>query len=110
MKLQYDFLPRVRLLYLYHTACFLCGRNYPLEIHHILGRVSDSAFNSSCLCNQCHSHVGHTRQEHQLIFFHTINFLYNVGFKPLEEDMKFLSENAEELISPQSMEWISKLP
>jgi hypothetical protein len=113
MKLQYGFPQKVRLLYLYHYSCFLCGSNGSncggLEIHHILGRVSDSAFNSSCLCKKCHSKIGHTKEEHQMIFFFTIQFLKSVLFKPAEEDMRFLENNFEELVSLQTAEYISKL-
>lgn len=98
MKLQNDFPQEVRLLYLYHYSCFLCGRSdRGLEIHHILGRVSDCAFNSSCLCSYCHSHICHTREEHQRIFKITYQFLLQVSFKPQEKDISFLRDNFQEL-------------
>lgn len=97
MQLKYDFPLKVRLLYLYHYSCFLCGRNYPLEIHHILGRVSASAFNSSCLCRICHERICHNREEHRKIFALTFKFLLNADFVPDDEDMKFLEKYFDEL-------------
>jgi len=105
MKLKYDFPPKVRLLYLYHTACFLCGSNGSdcggLEIHHILGRVSDSAFNSSCLCRCCHAKMVHNQQEHREVFAHTFEFLRSSrlrgDFLPTEYDWWFLEKHLREL-------------
>lgn len=113
MKLNYNFPIEVRVLYLYHYSCFLCGSNGSdcggLEIHHILGRVSDSAFNSSCLCKKCHSRIGHTREEHQLIFFYTIQFLRDQQFIPSDKDMQFLFDYGVELINDRTSSYIKNL-
>jgi len=102
MKLAHGFSNDVRNLYLYHTACFLCGCNGwgrgGLELHHIMGRVSSSAFNSSCLCGACHSHMGHSKEEHQRIFTETIRFLKDIRYKPTDEDWQFLEDNLAELV------------
>jgi len=102
MKLKYDFPKEVRLLYLGHWRCFLCGSNGTtkggLEIHHILGRVSDSAFNSSCLCRQCHAGICHNDGEHQTIFFQTLTYLKSINYKPSEKDWAFLEEHIKELV------------
>lgn len=110
MKLKYDFPQKVRNLYLYQYSCFLCSRSdQGLELHHILGRVSDSAFNSSCICSKCHSYMGHTREEHQNIFFYTLKFLHDVKFKPEDKDLDFLEEHAEELINGDTMLFVAQL-
>ena len=110
MKLNNPFTEKVRSLYLGHWVCFLCGANGwnrgGLEIHHILGRISDSAFNSSCLCGACHKHMGHSREEHQKIFYQTIQFLKKQEFKPEEEDYLFLRENYTELVCEKTEKWI----
>lgn len=77
-----------------------------LEIHHILGRVSDSAFNSSVLCNKCHSQIGHTTEEHQRIFNKSVVVLNDVGFKPEEKDMKFLTHYWSELVNQNTHDWL----
>ena len=101
MKLKNDFPGEIRQLYLGYWKCFFCDSNGwnrgGLEIHHILGRVSSVAFNSSCLCGECHKHIGHTREEHQTLFHKTLDFLKNVGYNPKKEDYKFLEDNFNEL-------------
>lgn len=83
----------------------MCGSNRELSIHHILGRVSDSGFNSSVLCGDCHSRIGHTREEHQKIFQKAVVVLHSVGFKPGDRDMNFLRDNWEELVSEVTHRW-----
>lgn len=113
MKLRNGFTQETRNLYMDHYACFLCGSNGNnrggLEIHHILGRLSDSAFNSSCLCGYCHREISHNREEHKTIFEKTLKFLYQQRYKPKEEDLQFLLQNAEELISDKAKTWLAKL-
>lgn len=113
MKLQYDFSQTTRALYLNHWECFLCGCNGwnrgGLEIHHIMGRVSKSPFNSSCLCGECHRHIGHNKEEHQRIFGQTLYFLKKVHYKPDDEDWKFLEENYQELVGEETKKIIVNL-
>ena len=113
MKLQNPFPNKVRLLYTGHWSCFLCGSNGwnrgGLELHHILGRVSDSAFNSSCICGYCHRGIGHTQKEHQKIFYQTAQFLKKVLFRPEEGDIKFIKENFNELICEKTEKWIKSI-
>lgn len=91
MILQNPFPLRVRLLYIDCHACFFCGRNGQgvggLEINHIFGRESAAAFNASVLCKLCHSHVGHTREEHQRLFFLNIHWLLSQRYDPEEDDL-----------------------
>lgn len=110
MLLSNPFPLEVRLLYLGHWRCFLCGSNGwergGLEIHHILGRISGSAFNSSCLCNYCHSHMGHSQEENRKIFLKTLEFLFNKEYIIKEEDIVFLRENEKELIGEEAKKWL----
>lgn len=91
MKLQNPFPLRVRLLYIDCHACFFCGRNGQgvggLEINHIFGRESAAAFNASVLCGRCHGHVGHSREEHQRLFFLNLRWLLSQLYIPLEDDL-----------------------
>lgn len=107
MKLQNPFPLEVRLLYIDWWECFLCGGNGQgyggIEIHHILGRVSSSVLNSSCLCKRCHAQISHNREEHQKIFAILLKFLDNrkqnghlVVLK--KDDLEFLEQNKHELI------------
>jgi hypothetical protein len=102
MQLRYDFTLETRLLYLGHWECFLCGQNGQetggLDIHHILGRVSDCAFNSSCLCRKCHIGIRHEREEHIKIFAKTLEFLTRKEYKPKDEDWAFLERNVREIL------------
>lgn len=102
MKLKHPFKSEVRLLYLGHWECFLCGCNGwdrgGLEIHHILGRISGSAFNSSCLCGYCHKNIGHSLEEQHKIFFQTFQFIRKIKYKPSEADWEFLEKHYKELV------------
>jgi hypothetical protein len=113
MKLKHGFSNETRHLYLYHWECFLCGCNGwgrgGLEIHHIMGRVSSSVFNSSCLCGACHSTMGHSTKEHRRIFLETLQFLKRIKYKPTDEDWYFLESNYQELIGEEAEQVIKKL-
>lgn len=105
MKLQNPFPQTVRLLYLDWWECFMCGENGQrsggLEIHHILGRVSSCAFNSSCLCKKCHAHVGHSENEHRRIFLRTMQFLFSRHYQPTKQDLDFFEKNHKRLESKE---------
>jgi hypothetical protein len=81
---------RVRLLYLYEYSCIECGSNQNLELNHIFGRESSSAFNASLLCRKCHSHVGHSQEEHKRLFWKNMAFLVRMRYEPIEEDWDLL--------------------
>ncbi len=93
MNLSNPFPQRVRLLYLYRYDCDICGRNGQsrggLAIHHIFGRVSGSALNSSLLCGVCHGHMGHNREEQAMLLRKTLIFLAKSHYETTEEDQKF---------------------
>jgi hypothetical protein len=112
MLLKNDFPIQVRQLYIGVWTCWECNGNGwgrgGLEIHHILGRKSASAFNSSCLCGRCHKKVGHTRDEHRRLFQRTFFWLKNIQYKPTEEDWMFLEKNYEEIVGSEIISWLSK--
>jgi hypothetical protein len=94
MKLSNPFPDGVRNLYLYSYACLMCGSNGNtrggLELNHIFGRVSSSAYNASVLCHECHSHVGHTQLEHAQLFLLNSKFLAEIGYTATDEDKIFI--------------------
>jgi len=110
MKLAFPFSFEVRLLYLNCWKCWLCGENGQrkggLEIHHILGRISDSAFNSSCLCKECHSHMGHSQEEECKLFLITLKYLYDMKYQPCEKDYDFLNKNGRRLLTKEVIKFI----
>lgn len=63
-----------------------------LELNHIFGRVSGSAFNASLLCHECHSHVGHTQEEHAQLFYLNAKFLAEINYLPTEKDKIFIDD------------------
>lgn len=106
MKLKNNFNDNVRNLFTHHWYCILCGSNQMLELHHILGRISDSAFNAAPLCHECHSHIGHTQEEHKQIFSYSFPLLHRLRFRPHQDDINFLDENWDELMSPFVIDWL----
>lgn len=101
MFLNNPFPLRVKVLFMDCHACFLCGVNYPLEIHHIFGRSSSCAFNAIVLCKECHSHIGHTQEEHKRLTIKTIVFLLDQNYKPNDEDWEHLRSNPFILLSEE---------
>lgn len=111
--LQYPFSLIVRLLYLDCWECWICGENGAqnggLEIHHILGRTSDSAFNSSCLCKKCHEHICHSQDEERSLFLITLKYLYSISYVPVNKDLEFLKKNHKRLVNEEISEWLRLL-
>lgn len=110
MKLANPFPLEVRLLYLDCWRCFLCGSNGNsrggLSIHHIMGRVSGCAFNSSCLCGTCHETMGHSHEEEQQLFALTLQYLHAKHYSPNQHDIEFLVGNYHRLLSEQMIHWL----
>lgn len=108
MKLANPFPQSVRLLFLYVHACFICQRSdRGLELHHIVGRSSSSAFNAIPICPVCHSKMGHSQEEESQLFGLLLPFLFNVKFQPLSSDYEFLIKN-NHLIKGQEIEkWLN---
>ncbi len=94
VNLKNPFSNETRTLFLYVHACLLCGSNGNgrggLEINHTFGRVSDSPYNASVLCHECHSHVGHTDEEHAKLFLLNSVFLASVRYNADDNDRTFI--------------------
>lgn len=110
MYLKNPFPLSVRLLYLDCWQCWFCGSNGStkggLELHHIMGRNSACAFNSSVLCKECHSHIGHSREEEQKLFAKTLHYLYDIQYIPKVGDYAFMKLNYQRLMTPELQQWL----
>ena len=93
VKLENPFPIRVRVAFIDYWECYLCGRNYPLELHHITGRRSDSALNAAVLCKECHSHIGHTKEEEEELIRITIRFLVRNNYQFRANDVAFYNKH-----------------
>ncbi len=95
MKLNNPFPDETRNIFLYVYSCFKCGRSdRGLELHHITGRDSDSAFNACPLCKDCHAHIGHSQEEEKELYLIVVQFLIQERFMPTEKDYQFLREHS----------------
>lgn len=96
MQLANPFSNETRILYLYEYKCILCSSNGTsrggLELNHIFGRVSASPYNASLLCHECHSHVGHNREEHKELFELNAKFLAEIGYQWNYYDKQFIDD------------------
>lgn len=112
MQLANPFPIDVRKQYLGIWACWICGRNGSdrggLELHHIMGRISDSILNSALLCKVCHEHMNHNQAEEQYLFFLTLKFVKSIGWWLTEKDIAFMNEHKERLFSDEVIEWADK--
>lgn len=91
MILPNPFSSEVREVYRYNTKCFQCGLSAGgVELHHIWGRVSSSIYNAIPVCRECHSHMGHSKEEHARLFALNSVFLTKIGYKATDYDMQFI--------------------
>ncbi len=97
MKLKNPFSDNTRNMYLGLWKCMKCGQNGMgrggLELHHIMGRISSSPFNASVLCNECHSHIFHSLEEHRFLFLKNLEYLWSIDYKEDNNDIDFLYQN-----------------
>ena len=95
MKLRNPFSQDTReLFYDARFTCWNCGGNQSVELNHTLGRESNSPVNASPLCRQCHSHVGHSFDEHKALFKKTLKYLAQRGYEFTNEDRAFMDSSA----------------
>jgi len=108
MELNNPFPQSVRLLFLYVYGCFQCGRSdRGLELHHIVGRSSNSAFNACPLCKDCHSKIRHSQEEERYLLSKVLPFLLQVKFQPLQSDYDFLLKNNHLIKGKAIEEWLN---
>ena len=95
MNLQNPFSEKTRWLFYdvqYH--CWLCRTNGQesggTELHHIVGRSSNSPYNASVLCVGCHKGMNHNEEEEQNLLRITSNYLEAIGYVPNDKDKEFI--------------------
>jgi len=94
MHLKLNFTNETRNLYLYVYKCQNCGRSDKgLELHHILGRISNSKLNAIVLCLECHSHCCHSREEESKYLKISIRFHLLEKNELVFEDIEFYKTN-----------------
>lgn len=104
MELKHPFNDFVRAQFIDAQYCWICGRNVNagLELHHIFGRVSHSAYNAAPLCLKCHDEVTHSFEEHRDLFLKTYEHLKRINYYPSvllrREDLRFIDYVEAELI------------
>lgn len=98
MKLANPFTNETR--WLFHDVqylCWKCGENGQMkggtELHHIVGRSSNSPLNGAVLCKDCHAGVTHTAEEEMELLNKTIIYLHSRHYVWTEKDMQFLRDN-----------------
>jgi len=90
MHLQNPFSQDTRNLFLYEYSCWLCARSdRGLEIHHSLGRCSNSPLNAFLICTYCHSHMGHSQKEEANCLQTTMRWLLRQGYELTKKDIEF---------------------
>jgi len=110
MQLRNPFSLNTRNLFLYVYSCFLCRRSdRGLELHHIVGRDSNSAFNACPLCTVCHAIMKHTQEEERELFFIVFKFLFTEKYKPDENDYSFLKKYWDRLVTQEVVEYLNKI-
>lgn len=93
MFLQNPFSAEILIETKSHYYCWQCGINQDLELHHIVGRSSNSRLNGCVLCKECHAVVTHSQDEEQKFFNLAILFWYSKGYKWIQKDIDFITSN-----------------
>jgi hypothetical protein len=89
-----NFTNETRGEFIFETTCWRCNRPNP-ELHHILGRESNSPLNAYPLCRVCHDkHIEMMGDQNIRNFLkETLLFLIKGGYKFTQEDYKFMEDN-----------------
>lgn len=111
MNLRNPFTLETRKLYIGIWYCWECGgngtNNGGLELHHIMGRISSSAFNSALLCHGCHSKMCHSQEEEQRLFRKTLIFLFDMKYVLNDNDISFIMQNEKRLIDDETVKLLN---
>ena len=108
MKLRNPFTENTQILFIDNYSCFKCGRSdRGLELNHTTGRDSDSPYNASPLCTECHPHIGHNEYEERELFTLTVKYLKMKGYKETQEDGDFVRKNKRLIINNNELKgWL----
>jgi hypothetical protein len=87
-----NFSEETRLLFMYCKRCWNCG-NTPVELHHILGRVSNSPLNCYVICPKCHYDHGIDKNKKSAWLVQTLKFLLREQYEFTQKDLLFYIEN-----------------
>lgn len=88
-----EFPKEVKDIFYRSRHCLRCGRvDNLIELHHIVGRDSNSAFNCCRLCKDCHDGILHTQECEIELFALTYKYLLNEGYEIQDKDREFLTQ------------------
>ena len=74
-----EFPKDVKEIFYRSRHCLQCGRvDLPIELHHIVGRESNSAFNCIRICKDCHAGAVHTLERECNFYVTTCMYLNSV--------------------------------
>jgi len=97
MKLANPFTSATRELWRDWWECLQCGGNGQgvggLELHHITGRDSNSPLNGAVVCKECHSHMGHSKDEERQLFAATMQYLLNQKYSLTKDDEQYMLDH-----------------
>lgn len=60
-----------------------------LELHHVLGRSSDSVLNAALLCKACHEHMNHNDQEEEMLLHKSVRYAVKHSYPFSQHDLRF---------------------
>ena len=105
MKLRNEFTDEVRAVYAFEVSCQYpycevkrhnkarLGSNQSLELHHIIGRVSNSILNSIMVCRECHKTLhGLSFKKKAELLQQQIRWLVKINYEFTEKDIIFYEE------------------
>lgn len=64
-----------------------------MSLHHITGRDSNSALNGVVVCNECHSHYGHSKDEEKRLFAKNLSILNSMKYTINDKDEEFMADH-----------------
>ena len=89
-----NFSEETRAEFIFETTCWRCNRPNT-DLHHILGRESNSSLNAYPLCRMCHDkHIEMKSEPNKKKFLNeTIRFLAKSGYSWRAKDAEFYLKN-----------------
>lgn len=93
MQLQNPFPTEILFETKSHWYCWKCGGNENLQLHHIVGRSSNSRLNGCVLCQKCHSKVTHSQEEEKNFCNLSQMFWLSKNYKLVAKDERLFEKN-----------------